>query len=137
MQIRKIIEDFSDYVKSQYDEQNYPIYINPTISDYKSMIKDLEKELIYPSDISKLKTIRFIIDIKNKKIYIFPAFLLHETAAKHLNKEYSNSELLYKNNIFDVGYLNKEYKIIPSQYLKKLFKMKKELNFFKKYFAKV
>jgi hypothetical protein len=70
-------EVFVDYVKDPYKSKKlHSVYKNPTSRELRDLVKE-EK----PSEI------RFIVDKKNKEVYVFGSDLLHDEAAKKVLKK--------------------------------------------------
>ena len=111
---KKLKEEWVDTTKNfDFDKANdYDIFVNPT-----------SKEL------SEFINIRFIVDKKNKKLYVFNIELLHENACKAIGIPYS-----MKQNYFGYGIIKKG-KIVPSTTVMRLFRYDKNLSWLKKYFA--
>lgn len=79
MNIFEVIrEEFEDFATSVGKGQ-YSIYKNPNSREMKTLIKE-----------NGAPTIRFIIDLSNNNIYVFPSNLLHKHAANKLGIRYKD-----------------------------------------------
>ena len=74
MKLRELIEEFIDYVESEHDRKHFIVYKNPSR-------KELQEIDAYSA--------RFIVDFKNKDVYVFHPNLLHTYVAKKLGFKYS------------------------------------------------
>jgi hypothetical protein len=71
-------EEWADTIKDKRGE-TYEIFVNPSQKEITDFVKE------------EIEYIRFLIELKNKKVYVWDGDLLHEDAAKELNKPYSTS----------------------------------------------
>jgi len=81
MKLKKLLEEFKDYVKQSFTKRkvkHFPVFVNPT---KKEMQEVAHKEY---------KHLRFIIDKKNKKFYVFTADALHYVVIEELKLDRSN-----------------------------------------------
>lgn len=74
----KLKEEWANSVKSPwtFKKKLFDIFVNPTSKE----LKELKKYQI---------GVRFIVDNKNKKMYVFSSDLLHNSAAAKLNLDYT------------------------------------------------
>lgn len=96
MKIRLLIEAFKVYVKPDwYSKRNrgahIPIFENPTTAEKTKKRGDKQSEDIRGDD----GFTRAIIDIPNKKVYMFSSNLLHYKAAKKIGVPYSHASKEY------------------------------------------
>jgi len=73
----EIKEEFKTRVKSFNQKEQYEVYINPTQSEIKEIIKETNYDRL-----------RYIIDVKEKNVYVFSAHSLHMPVARALNIPY-------------------------------------------------
>lgn len=91
MKLRELLEEFKEAIK--VGNVYYEIFSNPT----KKEIEELTKEQ---------SAVRFIIDFKKKKLYVFKAEGLHLPASKILKIPYDYREVDKGNYYFGDGVYN-------------------------------
>jgi len=93
MKLKELLEIFIDSLK--YNRNTIEIYKNP---DKKEILK------------INNDTIRFIIDIPNKNIYVFDSDMLHDSVARKLRIPYT---IKNKDYIFGEGFI-RDGKLYPN-----------------------
>jgi len=86
MKIKELLEKLT-FVKER--ERTFNIYINPSMQERRN----LNKEIDYTA-------IRFIVDLKEKKIYMFSSEILHRTVARDLGIPYSEEQFTKTSRYF-------------------------------------
>lgn len=112
MKLKTFLEEFKTGVK--HGKKYFEIFVNPTSKEIREAGKNTNN------------IVRYIIDKKKKKLYIFPANLLHDEASEELKIRYVIERSTDVNFIFSQGKVVKEkiYSYLPSsagarKYIKK------------------
>lgn len=119
MNIREILnEEKFPKAASQYQEA-FTIYVNPTSDEIKTAALDC-------TDLDE-KEVRFITDMKDKKLYVFTSRLIHMNAAKAIGVPYNPNSykklgLVYgtgigKNGIIEIENMPRGYKKALNEFL--------------------
>lgn len=88
-QILSILENYVTSIKHHWTNVPYPVYVNPTSSDYNELKKNV-KELNNPQ-YKKLYSIRFVADLINQKVYVADGYLsLHRELFANLSINKNN-----------------------------------------------
>jgi hypothetical protein len=88
--ILDILESYKTSIKHQWTKASYPVYENPSVSDYIDLNKYV-KSLNF-SDYKKLDSVRFVVDFLDKKVYVADGFLsLHNEMIRNFNLDPDNT----------------------------------------------
>lgn len=126
MNIKKLLEEFVDRIKEPYDHHTHEVFVNPTSNEIKEVEKSLRRED---------KVVRYIVDVKKKKVYLFNEYLLHFVVAKAIGIPYQLHSIQENNKsiyIFGEGFIlrNKIKPIFGMSLLKEV----NENNWLNRYF---
>ena len=101
MKLKEFLEEYLKTVKSPYHwgKKYIEVFVNPTTKEIREF---------------KTEGVRFIIDFKEKKIYVFEASTIHEVVFKELNVQKDKKTGLYKNVYFGYGKVNENGKIVST-----------------------
>lgn len=97
MKLRNLMEEYYDSIKPDYKgmkTEYSDVFVNPSTKDILEVMNSTDH-----------KWCRFIIDIKNKKLYIFDNKLIHYFVAKKIGVKYNLTG--HKKAMFGVGTFNK------------------------------
>lgn len=85
-----MLESYKISIKHHWTKVPYPVYENPSSSDYADLNKYVKS--LNSSDHKKLWSVRFMADFQKKKVYIADGYLsLHDEMIRNLNLDPNNT----------------------------------------------